>query len=83
MTGNTTQAVIDAVDLLRKHDPNAPAVRRFGGLLIAVSTFAAGAVIGAITYLVAGYWCLAIPIALTAGLLFTGSSSAEPKTSAR
>jgi uncharacterized membrane protein YoaK (UPF0700 family) len=76
MTGNTTQAVIDAVDLLRKHDPNAPAVRRFSGLLIAVTTFAAGAVIGAVTYLVAGYWCLAIPIALTAGLLFTGNSAA-------
>ncbi|MDZ4790357.1 MAG: YoaK family protein [Hyphomicrobiales bacterium] len=63
MTGNTTQAVIDAVDMLRGGSKDGTAAR-LRGLLGATVAFAGGAILGALGYLAAGYWCLGLPIIL-------------------
>ena len=66
MTGNTTQAVIDAVDLMRGADPDqAPAARaRFHRMLMAILWFAAGCAVAAALYAWIGFWCLAVPAAV-------------------
>jgi len=64
MTGNTTQAVLDAVDLISgpKRD-DAPVVRaRFGRILLGIVWFAAGCAAAAILYYWVGFWCLILPI---------------------
>jgi len=68
MTGNTTQAVLDAVDLLRGVEPaSAPAVRsRFARTLRGIVWFAAGCAAAAIFYYLAGFWCLAVPVVVGA-----------------
>jgi uncharacterized membrane protein YoaK (UPF0700 family) len=68
MTGNTTQAVLDAVDLLRGVKPDqAAAVRaRFGRTLGSILYFAAGCGSAAGLYLWIGLWCLAVPVAVGA-----------------
>ena len=68
MTGNTTQAVLDAVDLLRGVKPDqAAAVRaRFGRTLGSILYFAAGCGLAAGLYLWIGLWCLAVPVAVGA-----------------
>jgi uncharacterized membrane protein YoaK (UPF0700 family) len=65
MTGNTTQVVLDAVDLARGVDPDqASAVRaRFQRMLRAIFWFAAGCAIAAGLYAWIGFWCLAVPAA--------------------
>jgi len=64
MTGNTTQAVLDAVDLLRGVNADqAAAVRaRFGRTLASILYFAAGCGAAAGLYLWVGLWCLAVPV---------------------
>jgi uncharacterized membrane protein YoaK (UPF0700 family) len=63
MTGNTTQLVLDAVDLLRGANPDqAPAARaRFNRMLAAIFWFAAGCAAAAALYAWIGFWCLAVP----------------------
>lgn len=67
MTGNVTQAVIDAVDLLRASPPPESGPR-FKRMLPPVLSFAVGAVAAAFGYLWFGYLCLIAPIALLAWL---------------
>lgn len=64
MTGNTTQAVLDAVDLLSgPHRDDAPVVRaRFGRTLRGIVWFAAGCAAAAILYYWLGFWCLIVPV---------------------
>jgi uncharacterized membrane protein YoaK (UPF0700 family) len=64
MTGNSTQVVIDLIDM-RHVDPDlrAKAVKRLRLMLPSVLAFAAGAVAGAYGYLFASFWCLLVPIA--------------------
>jgi len=66
MTGNTTQAVLDAVDLLRgvKVDQAAAVRARFGRTLASILYFAAGCGSAAGLYLWIGLWCLAMPVAI-------------------
>ena len=66
MTGNTTQAVLDAVDLLRgvKVDQAAAVRARFGRTLASILYFAAGCGSAAGLYLWVGLWCLAMPVAI-------------------
>ena len=66
MTGNTTQAVLDAVDLVRGVNPDqAAAVRaRFGRTLASILYFAAGCAVAAALYLWIGFWSLAVPVAV-------------------
>src|SRR5580704_13901945 len=65
MTGNTTQAVLDAVDLIHGVAPDsAPAVRgRLTRLLRGIIWFAAGCAVAALLYYWVGFWCLALPVA--------------------
>lgn len=64
MTGNTTQAVIDAVDILTgAASAEAAAVRaRFGRMLRSIICFAAGCAVAAILYYWIGFWSLAVPV---------------------
>jgi uncharacterized membrane protein YoaK (UPF0700 family) len=68
MTGNTTQAVLDAVDLLRGVKPDeAAAVRaRFRRTLGSILYFACGCGVAAALYFWIGFWCLAVPVVVGA-----------------
>ena len=63
MTGNTTQAVLDAVDLWRgEAGSDTAAIRaRFARMLRAIIWFAVGCGIAALLYYWVGFWCLAVP----------------------
>lgn len=83
MTGNTTQAVLDAVDLARGVPlPEAPAVRaRFARTVRGIICFAAGCAVAALLYYWLGFWCLAVPVAAgaaTAILRDDGGPSPAP-----
>ena len=69
MTGNTTQAVLDGVDLLRgTPGVDASAVRaRLGRILWSIFCFALGCATAAGLYYLVGFWCLALPVAVGAG----------------
>src|SRR5471032_1337849 len=64
MTGSTTQATIDAVDLLVGTDPDhAAAIRtRFGRLSLSILYFAAGCATSATLYWLVGFWCLGVAV---------------------
>jgi uncharacterized membrane protein YoaK (UPF0700 family) len=68
MTGNTTQAVLDAVDLLQGvEETRATTIRaRFARTLRSIVWFAAGCAVAAILYYWIGFWCLAVPVAVGA-----------------
>lgn len=68
MTGNTTQAVLDAVDLWRPQEgSDTAAIRaRFARMLRGIAAFAAGCAVAAILYYFVGFWCLALPVAVGA-----------------
>jgi uncharacterized membrane protein YoaK (UPF0700 family) len=67
MTGNTTQAVLDAVDLLRgSNDANAVVVARFRRTVWSICWFAVGCASAATLYYWVGFWCLAVPVAVGA-----------------
>jgi uncharacterized membrane protein YoaK (UPF0700 family) len=71
MTGNVTQVVLDCVDycLSGNAELRADARLRFTKFGPPVLGFAAGAVTGALTYRMAGFWCLLLPMATIGGLL--------------
>ena len=64
MTCSSTQATIDAVDLLAGTAAgDAPAVRtRLSRMAMSVLLFAAGCAAGALLFWLAGFWCLAVPV---------------------
>lgn len=63
MTGNTTQIVIDLVDLPSAGQEQAAAIRtRLRKMLPAVAGFAAGAVLGALAFAAASFWCVLLPV---------------------
>jgi uncharacterized membrane protein YoaK (UPF0700 family) len=68
MTGNITQAVIDAGDLIWKFEPvDGPAVRvRLLRTLRGIISFACGCALAALLYYLFGFWCLAVPVAVGA-----------------
>ena len=68
MTGSTTQATLDAVDLLAGVAPDqAPAVRtRFSRMAMSILLFAAGCAVAALLYWLWGFWCLAVPVVIGA-----------------
>ena len=77
MTGNTTQAALDAVDLLRGVEPAEVAtVRvRFARMLRSILWFAAGCAGAAILYLTIGFWSLPLPV-----VVGTASAFAQTET---
>lgn len=64
MTGSTTQATLDAVDLMIGTDPaHAAQIRsRFGKLSASIVYFAAGCAAAAVLYWLTGFWCLLAPV---------------------
>jgi uncharacterized membrane protein YoaK (UPF0700 family) len=68
MTGSTTQATIDAIDLITGADgAQRSAIRaRFHRLSLAILYFAAGCASAALLYARVGFWCLGV--AVTVGL---------------
>ena len=60
MTGNVTQLVLDAVDLLRGA-ADAAVRQRMHRFLWPILAFAAGAILGAFAFVQAGLWALALP----------------------
>src|SRR5262249_14246902 len=65
MTSNTTQAVLHAVDLLRGGG-SAQIKARFGTPFRSIAWFAAGCALAAGLYYLAGFWSLAVPVAVGA-----------------
>src|SRR5262249_40664537 len=72
MTGNTTQAVLDGVDVLSgTPDADAGAPRsRLRRTLLSIAWFALGCALAAGLYYAAGFWCLALPVVVGAATLF-------------
>ena len=68
MTGSTTQATIDAVDLISGTDPeHAAAIRtRFSRLSLSILYFAAGCAAAASLYWLVGFWCLSVAVVVGA-----------------
>jgi uncharacterized membrane protein YoaK (UPF0700 family) len=68
MTGNTTQATLDAIDLLRGVDADKTVVvrARFFATFRGIFFFAAGCAVAAVLYAWVGFWCLAVPVAVGA-----------------
>jgi uncharacterized membrane protein YoaK (UPF0700 family) len=64
MTGSTTQATIDAVDLISGTDPDhAAAIRtRFDRLSLSILYFAAGCAASATLFWLIGFWCLGVAV---------------------
>jgi uncharacterized membrane protein YoaK (UPF0700 family) len=64
MTGSTTQATIDAVDLLTGVEPTQRAAirARFYRLSLAILYFAAGCATAALLYAWVGFWCLGVAV---------------------
>ena len=80
MTGNTTQVVLDAVDLLRGAPlPDAPTVRsRFFRTLRGIVWFGAGCAAAALLYYWCGFWCLAVPVAVGAATAILHDNDITP-----
>jgi uncharacterized membrane protein YoaK (UPF0700 family) len=68
MTGNTTQAALDAVDLLHggDNDQTAATRARFGRTVRSIAWFAGGCALAAVLYYWTGFWSLAVPVAVGA-----------------
>jgi uncharacterized membrane protein YoaK (UPF0700 family) len=64
MTGNTTQATLDAVDLIIGTGRADEIRARFLRVLLSIGYFAGGCAGAALLYWLIGFWCLAIPAAL-------------------
>jgi uncharacterized membrane protein YoaK (UPF0700 family) len=72
MTGNTTQAVIDVVDLALPGARDRSAVRsRLARMLPGIATFAIGAIAGALGFAAYSFWCLLAPIVALVVLIVT------------
>jgi uncharacterized membrane protein YoaK (UPF0700 family) len=68
MTNNTTQAVLDGVDLLRGAAP--PEIRsRFLRTARSIFWFAAGCAAAAVLYYFMQFWSLVLPVAITAAIV--------------
>lgn len=80
MTGNTTQVVIDAVDLLRGlPDPAAgTARRRLAAMAASVASFAAGCAAAALMFAFTGMWCFALPVVVAFGAVLVRAEFPAP-----
>ena len=66
MTGNATQAALDAIDLLEGVSGAERIIirRRFNRIATCIASFSAGCVTAAAIYYRVGFWCLSVPFAL-------------------
>jgi uncharacterized membrane protein YoaK (UPF0700 family) len=82
MTTNTTQAVIDFVDMYRGVPGLSEQARdRFARTAPIILAFIAGVVAGAYGYLAFSFWCLAIPVAGLLAVRWAVASVADPSRS--
>jgi uncharacterized membrane protein YoaK (UPF0700 family) len=73
MTGNTTQAALDAVDLLHGGNGDLTTTRaRFGRTVQSIGWFAGGCALAAVLYYWIGFWSLAVPVAVGAATAILG-----------
>jgi len=73
MTGNTTQAALDAVDLLHGGNGDLTTTRaRFGRTVQSIAWFAGGCALAAVLYYWIGFWSLAVPVAVGATTAILG-----------
>jgi len=74
MTGNTTQAAIDAVDILSGAvaSTSTNIRERFGRTIRGVFWFAVGCALSAALFYVVGFWCLAAPVAVGVATAIVG-----------
>jgi uncharacterized membrane protein YoaK (UPF0700 family) len=81
MTGSTTQATLDAVDLLAGATPGeAATVRtRFFRIAMSILLFAAGCAAAALLYWLGGFWCLALPVLVGAVAAIMRLDEAAPR----
>ena len=68
MTGNVTQLVLDLVELLRSGATDAGLRQRIQKFIGPILAFACGALCGALVYVHASLWALALPLVILAGL---------------
>jgi uncharacterized membrane protein YoaK (UPF0700 family) len=80
MTGNTTQAALDAIDLLRGVGPTAIIRGRFGRTLGGILYFAAGCAVAAVLYNWIGLWSLAMPVVVGLASTIVGVQSENPES---
>jgi uncharacterized membrane protein YoaK (UPF0700 family) len=75
MTGSTTQATLDAIDLLRgvEADRRTAVRTRFGRTVGSIACFAVGCGAAALLYVWVGFWSLAVPVAIGAVTAVLGS----------
>jgi uncharacterized membrane protein YoaK (UPF0700 family) len=80
MTGSTTQATIDAVDLLSGTDEaHAAQIRnRFGRLSLSILYFAAGCAASAVLYVWIGFWGLVVPVLIAGVAALIRETGAQP-----
>lgn len=78
MTGNVTQIVIDATDLMTGRGDITVAKARFKKMAPPVATFALGALAGALLYVAVGFWSILVPIASVAVIRFIRVVEARP-----
>ncbi|GJG95077.1 YoaK family protein [Cupriavidus pauculus] len=66
MTGNSTQIVVDIVDLLSPSTPEEHAAisKRLAKMIPSVLAFATGAILGGLLFSCAGYWAVALPVSV-------------------
>ncbi|MGA8322934.1 MAG: YoaK family protein [Xanthobacteraceae bacterium] len=73
MTGNTTQAALDAVDLLHGGNGDLTTTRaRFGRTVQSIAWFAGGCALAAVLYYWIGFWSLAVPVVVGATTAILG-----------
>ncbi|MGB6967625.1 MAG: YoaK family protein [Xanthobacteraceae bacterium] len=73
MTGNTTQAALDAVDLLHGGNGDLTTTRaRFGRTVQSIAWFAGGCALAAVLYYWIGFWSLAVPVIVGATTAILG-----------
>jgi uncharacterized membrane protein YoaK (UPF0700 family) len=72
MTGNTTQAVVDLVDVLRGGAELAPVRARLAAISVNIVAFAGGCAAAALLYAYLHMWCFALPPVLAALALAMG-----------
>jgi uncharacterized membrane protein YoaK (UPF0700 family) len=72
MTGNTTQAALDAVDLLQGNGDQGTIRARFGRTVRSIAWFAGGCALAAALYYWVGFWSLAVPVFVGAATAILG-----------
>jgi len=72
MTGNTTQAALDAVDLFHGDGDLTTTRARFGRTVRSIAWFAAGCGLAAALYYWIGFWSLAVPVIVGAASAIIG-----------